>query len=234
MERDEDLGYPVAPPLRRCGWCDEPMEHKRGGAVYCSRQCKSSARRARKNADDQLLGLKRRHPLADASLMELYEQSAPPVFVRTDEDFVLPGGDDDLDDADEHDTGIREFLGQADNFTRRAQWKYWSILGKRHGVQPAEQVADRVERRRASMESNINRLKNAPNQVEQRHVPASRGAVARAGRASRELNSHYRRASDMPPPDMQGPVSDVRRMPQAINRGDRGSRAYSWQMRDGW
>jgi hypothetical protein len=229
--------YETTPMCERCG---DPFIPTQPGQKYCSGRCREAAKKRRSRLRPlagKLLG--RIGDTGDMSLSELHERATPAGFVTADDDFVLPGGDDDLDDevelddADEHDADVHEFLGQAGTSHRRMFCEYWNSAGRRTGVQPAEQVADRTERRRASIESNINRLKNAPGQVESRFNESTRGVVAEAGRASRKLNS-YRRASDMPPPDMQGPVFDARMMPPAINRGDHGSRSAAWRMSDGF
>jgi len=224
-----------------CAYCGGPIPaRKRRDARYCSTAHRVLGnRRARREAAvyGALAAMQGSEFTDEVSLAELYDKSTPTDFASpaayiADDDE--PGDDAEVNAADEHDAGVRRFLGQADASHHRMLWKYWNSAGRRTCVQPAEQVAERVERRRASQQSNVERLERAENQVEQRHVPASRGVVARSGRASRELNAHYRRAQDTPPPDMQGPVFDVRMMPQVISRGDRGSRAAAWQMDDGF
>jgi len=77
------------------------MKSKRGGAIYCSRQCKNSARRARKRVDTQRAG----HPFADeiresAALTEAYANERHPDS--------FPGGPDpiELDDDADDEQGI--------------------------------------------------------------------------------------------------------------------------------
>jgi hypothetical protein len=95
-----------------------------------------------------------------------------------------------------------------------------------------------VARRRAAERETIDRLRNAPGQVQSRFNPATDRVVADAGRASRKLNSHRTRQDDMPR-EMQGSVYQPRMaLPESINgnlRGrDGGSRAYAYQMEDGF
>jgi hypothetical protein len=227
---------PLAP--RACAYCGSPVPaRKRQDSRFCSTSHRVLGnRKARREAavHDSLVTRQGSEFTDHESLLAAYERTRQPGHAAdppgdVDAAVELVAGDDHVDDA-----GTRRFPGQSDTSGRRMLWKYWSAFGRRTGVQPAEQVAERFERRRASQQSNVEHLERAENQVEQRHVPASRGLVARAGRASRELNSHYRGAPNMPPPDMRGPVFDARMMPQVISRGDRGSRAYSWQMDDGF
>jgi hypothetical protein len=227
---------PLTP--RACAYCGSPVPaRKRQDSRFCSTSHRVLGnRKARREAavHDSMVTRQGSEFTDHESLLAAYERT------RKSGHLADPLGDVDAavelvaDDGHMDDAGTRRFLGQADTNGRRMLWKYWSAFGRRTGVQPGEQVAERVERRRASQQSSVERLERVENQVEQRHVAASRGVVARAGRASRELNSHYRRAQDTPPAGMQGPVFDMRMMPQVIRRGDRGSRAAAWPMDDGF
>jgi uncharacterized Zn finger protein (UPF0148 family) len=83
---DHTEDYPQEPPTRCCGHCGTPLFSKRRGARYCDRRCKELAREARKRASQRLTVLRRKHPLANASLNDLYEQSRwAPGHVDDDE-----------------------------------------------------------------------------------------------------------------------------------------------------
>jgi hypothetical protein len=62
-ENGED--YTGTPPVRRCGYCGQPLLSQRRGAKFCSREHKELARQRRQRAGERLTTLRGRHPFAD-------------------------------------------------------------------------------------------------------------------------------------------------------------------------
>lgn len=227
--------------VNRCERCGDPYEPTQETQRYCSGRCREAAKKRRSRLRPlaaKLLGTT--GDTGDMSLMDLAERAGPGrrEDVRDDLDQAHASDYADALRGDEHaDETSERISGYLNHYIpsreRHGLWSQWKQLGRKNGVQPQAQVDDRVARRRAAEKETLDRLTNAPGQVENRFNPVTRNVVAEAGRASRKLNSYKRRADDMPR-DMQGPVCQPRMEPQAISRGGHGCRAYSWQMRDGW
>ena len=67
--RNDESGqeHSATPPVRRCGYCGQPLLSQRRGAKWCSREHKELARQRRKRASDRLTSLRARHPLPDSA-----------------------------------------------------------------------------------------------------------------------------------------------------------------------
>jgi hypothetical protein len=91
MRNDQDAAdYAEHPPVRRCGHCGTPLVSQRKRARYCDRRCKELAREARKRAGGRLTTLRQRHPLTDATLVQLHERARPPREFAAGDDFEVP------------------------------------------------------------------------------------------------------------------------------------------------
>jgi hypothetical protein len=241
-----------------CERCGDPFLPTQPSQKYCSATCREAAKKRRSRLRPlagKLLGTT--GDTGDTSLTGAYERATPPRWedVR-DDDFEQADAHDGFDDlsgdrsylapyeSEHEDVGetserISGYLNQdTASRERRGLWSQWKQLGNKNGVQPPEQVQDRVARRRAAEKETLDRLTNAPGQVQNRFNPVTRNVVAEAGRASRKLNSYKRRAEDMPR-DMQSSIYSPRMaLPENVNVSVRGrpvgARSYSYNMEDGF
>jgi hypothetical protein len=224
------------------------MKSKRGGAVYCSRQCKNSARRARKRVDTQRAG----HPSADeiresAALTEAYanERSPDPIDLdddeHQDEEQGIVAGDAG---PRLHETDIRFAAmiekGHARGGPSRGARKAWRQHGTRHGTEHPGQTADRLARHQADVDARTARLDSmTAGRVQDRFDDRTRPNVGRNGADSRRLNRRFLPDDDMPRPspgfDFTNETTDGGPFTRGRPVGQRGGSAdYAWNMRDGW
>lgn len=209
-----------------CEHCGSAFAPAQEGQKFCSARHREAAKKRRQRFRDQFGDkaaelLRQRTETGDTSLADAYEQDS--VF----------HADPDYDEADRRVNALLsegQERAQIDS-DRRKLWKTWNQTGRQTHVQPQAQVYDRVARRRAAEAESLDRIRNAPGQVENRFNPATKGEVARRAIESRKRNRHHTDRDDMPR-DMQGSVYQSRlASPQDFDTRT-ASRAYGWPERD--
>jgi hypothetical protein len=195
--RNDDNGqeHTEAPPVRRCGYCGEPLLHQRRGAKFCSREHKELARQRRQRAGEALTRLRGRHPLADsADLREFSDEidlDDQDEDGHQDEDQGIVAGDSAPDPWAERNAAFRERM-QITEAAEEIRARYEHLLEpfrqslKRNpGVRPVamarlEQERDEKIRELRIRQQRAEALETAARMAPQRAVQAAERQLEQA------------------------------------------------------
>jgi hypothetical protein len=188
---DEADEYDGLAPVRRCGYCQEPMLDQRKGAVYCDRRCKELAAKKRRTDRARVDALREKYPVADLSLEELYAHATPPRHVNEDQGDEADNGPGAWSDI----WRLQEAMERVQRRYERRMQSYLVQLKRNPGVRPVGLVT--LERQRDDEIARMVRAHDRASQLGRARLSEPR-RINEAHERQRERDALRALAQDLP------------------------------------